>query len=116
MIYKIKAILLNIAKYVREQLANTPAYVQAMRDCYFTLWDVENKCLKPAYNTALTDLRAEWTYCIGKKLKSVHENISAQKEFRYAKLLELCATNEEIKELAEHADNSIFYIVYVGSI
>jgi hypothetical protein len=109
MIYIIKAILYDIVKYVKGQMANTPAYVQVMRDCFSKLWDDKNKCLRHANKNVVKDWPDEWVDCVNEKLESVDKNIAAQKEFRFAKLVDLCAKSEELKNLAELNGNGILY-------
>jgi hypothetical protein len=79
--------------------------VQAMRDCVSTLGIKKAKTLTGEY---------EWTECVNKKLTLLNKNITAQQEFRYAKLLKMCETHPELKQLAENKDNGIFYNVRIN--
>jgi hypothetical protein len=75
--------------------------MQAMRDCVSTLSHKKPK------KGVTTSMDYEWTECIKSKFNWVNKNIEAQQEFRHAKLLELCAMDSVLKELAENTNGNI---------
>jgi hypothetical protein len=105
-------IFFDFIKYSKGQLTGTSAYVEAMRECFGALWDEATQSLKRLNKDEWKTPPKEWSDCVESKLKYVQKNISAQKEFRKWKLLELCDQSPALKQMASTTMNSTFQFVW----